>query len=315
MMRKRIIGKYTGSKKGPLLIAIGSMHGNEPAGYYAIDLMCKMLEVEPITNPEFAFSGKLVGIIGNIKALDKGIRFLKKDLNRCWTKEIISEIDNTDLDELQDEKQEIKEILTVIREEVKKYQPEEIYILDLHTTSSNGGIFTIVPDNNENIRMAMELNAPVILGLLKGVRGTSTEYFNHDVFGIPTFTFSFESGNHEDILSVNRAIAAMTNLMTIIGCIDAKHVENRHNVLLEEFSMNLPKLSKLLYKHEIKEGDEFKMNLGYHNFQKIKKGEFLAVDKNGKILSSYDGRILMPLYQKQGEDGFFIIKEIEYNNI
>lgn len=315
MRRKRIIGKYTGRKKGPLLIVFGCMHGNEPAGYYAIDLMCKMLEVEPITNPEFTFFGKIVGIIGNIKAFDKGIRFLEEDLNRCWTKENIAKIDKAELNELQAEKKELKEIMTVLRKEVNEYQPEKIFILDLHTTSSNGGIFTIVPDKKENIKMAMELNAPVILGLLKGVHGTSSEYFNDDVFGIPTYSFSFECGNHEDILSVNRAIAALTNLMTIIGSFEAKHVENRHNKLLEEFSSGLPKLSKLLYKHEIKDGDDFKMNPGYHNFQKIKKGELLAVDKNGEIYSSYDGRILMPLYQKQGEDGFFIIKEIEYTNI
>ena len=43
---------------------------------------------------------------------------------------------------------------------------------------------------------------------------------------------------------------------------------------------------------------------------KVKKGELIAKDKNGDIFSPANGRILMPLYQKQGEDGFFIIKEI-----
>ena len=53
------------------------------------------------------------------------------------------------------------------------------------------------------------------------------------------------------------------------------------------------------------------MKPGYKNFQKISKGEVLAEDRNGHIVSQYNGRILMPLYQKQGEEGFFIIKEIK----
>jgi succinylglutamate desuccinylase len=47
---------------------------------------------------------------------------------------------------------------------------------------------------------------------------------------------------------------------------------------------------------------------GFNNFDKIVKGQPLAKDKNGPIYASIDGYILMPLYQKQGEDGFFIIQ-------
>jgi succinylglutamate desuccinylase len=48
----------------------------------------------------------------------------------------------------------------------------------------------------------------------------------------------------------------------------------------------------------------------YNNFDPIAKGEVLAYDKNGPIKSPYGGLILMPLYQKQGDDGFFVIQEI-----
>ena len=50
------------------------------------------------------------------------------------------------------------------------------------------------------------------------------------------------------------------------------------------------------------------MNEGYLNFQEVKKGEHLANDKNGPIYASEDSLILMPLYQKKGEDGFFLVK-------
>ena len=311
MINGRVIGSFEGKEKGTLLIVFGGMHGNEPAGYKAIDLMIKMIEVEPITNPNFVFKGKILGLIGNLKAKIQGVRYLSEDLNRCWYPEKIKKINSLEYNQLGTEEQEIKEILEIIHREIREYKPENVFILDLHTTSSKGGIFTIVPDDLNTVQKAIQLNAPVILGLLNGVKGTSTEYFSGDVLGVPSTSLTFESGNHNDILSVNRAIAALTNLMTITGNFDKKHVENRHDKLLKEFSEGLPKLSRLLYKHKISEKDGFKMKPGYNNFQEISKGEILAEDKNGNIISQYDGRILMPLYQKQGEEGFFIIEEIK----
>ena len=65
----RIIGRYTGEDKGPLLIVFGGMHGNEKAGIRAVDIILKMLEVEPIINQGFLYSGRIVGMRGNIRAL------------------------------------------------------------------------------------------------------------------------------------------------------------------------------------------------------------------------------------------------------
>ena len=315
MKKPRIIGEYTGEEKGPMVVIFGNMHGNEPAGSRAIDLMIKMIEVEPITNPRFKFKGKILGLTGNLKATQQNIRFIDTDLNRCWKSETIKNIKNSGFASLNSEEKEIKETLDLLQSKIEEYKPEKVFYLDLHTTSSTGGIFTIVPDIKESVEVALKLNAPVILGLMKGVKGTSTEFFSSNFMGIPSISLTFESGNHSDILSVNRAIAFMTNLMTIIGNFDAEHVENRHNQLLKEFSDGLPKLSRLLYKHGIEPSDKFIMKSGYKNFQKIEKNEILAYDKNGAIKAPYGGRILMPLYQKMGEDGFFIIEEIhDINN-
>ena len=70
-------------------------------------------------------------------------------------------------------------------------------------------------------------------------------------------------------------------------------------------------MSELLYVHPIAADDDFVMHPGFKNFQPIAKGELLASDKNGEIKAKQDGRILMPLYQKQGEDGFFLIQTVE----
>lgn len=48
---------------------------------------------------------------------------------------------------------------------------------------------------------------------------------------------------------------------------------------------------------------------GYTNLHFIKKGEVIAKDKDGEIKAEMEGNIFMPRYQKQGNDGFFIVKK------
>lgn len=288
------------------------MHGNEPAGVKAIDMMGKMLEVEPITNPDFEYAGSFLGMVGNLKAFHENKRFIKADLNRSWTKENLNHVTNTPESDLQDELLEIKQILKEVNLAIDEIKPEKVIVLDLHTTSSFGGIFSIVTDNEESLKIAIELHAPVITEMLQGIKGTSLHYFVEENFGIPMVPVTFESGQHNEQLSVNRAIAAITNCMRTIGSVSPKHVENQHDQLLIEHSKNLPKVSRLIFKHHIDEGDQFSMVPNYKNFQRIIAGEVLATDKNGDILSPDDALILMPLYQSQGEDGFFLIQKLEY---
>jgi succinylglutamate desuccinylase len=309
MELKRIIGRHEGNEKGPLLICFGAMHGNEPAGVEALRLMIKMLEVEPITNPAFQFNGRLVAIRGNLQAIQENKRFIEKDLNRQWTKQNVDYVKQYDYKDLGSEEKELKAIIEVVENEIKDYQPEKVVVLDLHTTTAFGGIFSIATDDNESLRIAIELHAPVILGMLDGISGTSLHYFNNENFEPETVAVCFESGQHNENLSINRAIAAITNCLRTIGCVSAEHVENLHDNLLKEYSSGLPKVSELILTHSIKEGDNFEMYPNYKNFQKVVKGEVIAKDKNGDIIAPEDGLILMPLYQKQGDDGFFLIKE------
>lgn len=308
--RDRLIGSHEGEDSDTLLICFGAMHGNEPAGLRAIELVLKMLEIEPIKNKSFQFHGKFIGLIGNLKALSQNRRFIERDLNRIFIDDDVKVIMDTPTNELQNEKRELKEILETINREIEKIKPKRVVILDLHTTSSSGGIFTICRRDKEAIRIAQSLHAPVVLGMLDGLRGTTLHYFRKDTLGVDTVCLSFESGQHEEQLSVNRAIAGIISVMREIGMINPEDVENYHEEILIEFSENLPKLTTLVDKFGIDENSKFKMRPGYKNFQFVKKGEYLAHNIDGKVLAKESGRILMPLYQDQGEDGYFIIKDI-----
>ena len=83
---------------------------------------------------------------------------------------------------------------------------------------------------------------------------------------------------------------------------------------VERFSKkNAPdqKTFEIIHRHGLEDGDTFKMKEGYENFQKIEKGELLAIQNDEEIKSDWNARIFMPLYQAQGNDGFFVVEEVE----
>lgn len=306
--QERLIGSYKGTENGPLFICLGAMHGNEPAGVKAIDTVVKMLEVEPIRNPDFVFHGVFIGLIGNRTAYEAGKRFIDKDLNRNFNADQLSHLKINSV--LDNEDKEFLELDHTIRKLIEKYEPEKVIVLDLHTTSSHGGIFTICRDQEEDIQIASALHAPIVLGMLNGLKGTTLHYFTTENMGIKTIPITFESGQHVERLSVNRAVAAIINCMQAIGSVASDVVENHHEKILIQYSEDLPKVTQLVTRHAITVEDAFTMNPGYKNFQKVSAGEVIASDKNGPIKIPEDGRILMPLYQQQGEDGYFLVKEV-----
>ena len=313
---QRIIGQYNGDKHGDLIIAIGAIHGNEPAGVHALQMLFDMLEKEPLRNPTFQFNGRLVGIIGNIQALERRMRFVKQDLNRQLTVENLDKwrghLTTNALDRTPQylpvfEDLEALELIQTIENEVVNYQPKRLIILDLHTTSADGGIFSIVSNDPQSKILAEQLYAPVVLGLVSSVGGSTLHYFNEKNMGVPTIAVAFESGKHDDLYSVRRAVAWLVHVLRATGAVSAYDVENRHEIILKNYSRDLPKFVQLVGSHPISSADEFKMFGNFRNFQPVRKGEILAKDRNGFIVAPQDCRILMPLYQTQGSDGFFLV--------
>jgi succinylglutamate desuccinylase len=315
---KRLIGNYTGAQHGALIIAIGAMHGNEPSGVQALQTLFQMLENESLHNPTFSFKGKIIGLIGNVQAYERKVRFIEKDLNRQFLVENIGKLqkgvpsrkDRDFVPQQYFEDLERIELLQTIENEIITYKPKKVIVLDLHTTSADGGIFTIVADDAESIAVASELHAPVVKGFVQGTGGTTIHYFKTENMGVPTFALSFEAGQHDDPLSEKRAIAWLVNALRATGCVQPEDVETKHEEILRGYSDKLPKVVQLIDSHKITDSDNFKMMPNYKNFQAVKKGEKLATDKKGNIKAPEDCLILMPLYQAQGQDGFFLVKEV-----
>ncbi len=52
------------------------------------------------------------------------------------------------------------------------------------------------------------------------------------------------------------------------------------------------------------------MTPGFSGFQKVEEGEPLARDQHGPVLARESALLIMPLYQEQGEDGFFLVRPV-----
>ena len=48
------------------------------------------------------------------------------------------------------------------------------------------------------------------------------------------------------------------------------------------------------------------MRPGFQNLQPVNTSELLAKDQGKEVLAPFEGRVVLPCYQTQGNDGFFI---------
>jgi len=279
------------------------MHGNEPAGVYALSRV--FLQLEVFKTP---FFGKLVGLCGNCAALPHGKRYIDKDLNRLWSRSEIARVRALDAQQRNTEEQQLLELLDLIERLLEEAEGEKL-LIDLHTTSAPGGLFSIVSNDAYNRELASALHAPVIFNLMNSLSTTTNVYIED--MGIKGL--AFEAGQHDDPRSVDIHEAAIWLLLEQAGCILPEHVpetEIYHERLITA-ARHLPHYVQVTYRHAISPDDRFHMYPGYTNFHQVYKNEPLARDKNGAVKCPTSGLLVMPLYQPQGEEGFFIVQQID----
>ena len=316
---ERIIGTFGGETPGPLILVIGALHGNEPAGVKALEMVFEALELERRDNPEFQFQGKLVGLLGNAQGFLLGQRFVEQDLNRMWTPELVAEINASEDESLSAESQEVRHLYDCIAAEFKSLNAEKSVFLDLHTTSADGGIFSIPTDEGESLLLAKHLGAPAIVGLQESISGTLLGFAITGAFSPNTASHqspisnkpicvAFEAGQHDSPFSISRSAIALVRCLRTMNCIAPDGLLNFAESITLPFLNYVPPVVRFRYAHHIEASDGFKMRAGYANFQPIQQGEHLADDVHGPVLSPDKGLILMPLYQAKGSDGFFIVQ-------
>lgn len=312
----RIVGIVEGDHPGPLVVAVGAIHGNEPAGVMAIRGFLDLINSWR-GSYGLRFDGNFIGLVGHLEAYRSNRRYFNFDLNRCWSVDRITTLLNQS-DEggilAQFEEAEMLSVIRVLREVIETYQPREVIILDLHTTSAQGGVFSIPMDTG--MELAASIPAPILLGLSSGFSGTFLQgvSFLLSTYGSSLTTvrcLAFETGQHQEAEAVQRGIWALLSILGVSGCIDLGDVKQWFGGGKELFREGLPKAMRIFYRHEIVAGSNFSMVPGYVNFQFVQKGEVLAIEASGSVIAPASGYLLMPLYQSQGSDGFFLAKAVE----
>ena len=71
-----------------------------------------------------------------------------------------------------------------------------------------------------------------------------------------------------------------------------------------------PAILEMTYRHAITGENAFSMLPGFASFEPVTAGQTVAVDARGDVTAPKGGYLLMPLYQKQGDDGFFIVTKV-----
>jgi succinylglutamate desuccinylase len=123
---------------------------------------------------------------------------------------------------------------------------------------------------------------------------------------------AFEAGQHGTRAAVQAHERALWRTLLAAGLIEFGDLPDqiRRRVGRLGSSHSEPRLVEIVHRHVVGPNDAFVMRPGFENLQRIRAGDVLARDRNGDIASEYNGRILMPLYQSQGDDGFFIVRDL-----
>lgn len=290
------IAQFVGDDEGPTLVVVGSIHGNEPAGSQALRNVAQKLR-----DAEIDIAGRVFFVEGNVRALREGVRFIDSDLNRHWTRDNIGGRRHEQVEDL-----ELAEMLKLFREIVSTAR-DEVYVLDLHSTSADGLPFATVGDTLRNRHFAQKFPVTVLLGIEEQLAGTMLEYLNN----LGAVTLGFEGGQHEAVGTVANHEAlvwlALVNA-EIVRSKDVPEIESYRSDLQSQ--MRAERIIEIRHRHAIEPSDEFVMEPGFENFDSVRPHQVLACDRYGAIRAVEFGLILMPLYQKKGEDGFFIGRRI-----
>ncbi len=286
---------------GPLLLVSVGLHGNEPDGLFALERVLARLDRE---RPPFA--GRLAAFVGNRAALLAGRRFVDEDMNRVWKPDAIRALRAAPAAGDNSEQRELRELLDLVERELDRPN-ERVLHLDLHSTSGGGPPFTVIARPGPSRDAGRELGVPLILGLEELVAGTFIEWSSargHAALVV-------EGGMCDAPATVDRHESALWVALAQAGVIERRHVPEFafHRERLDAAVRGLPPELEVAYRHHVEPGTDFRMIAGLGNLQAVERGALLAHEGPGlasEVRAPWSGTLLMPRYQGQGVDGFFL---------
>lgn len=296
--QERVIGRHGGLRPGPTVVVTGAVHGNEPAGVAAIRRVLERLRGEGLP-----LRGELIGVAGNLRALAEDRRYLTRDLNRRWSPRDIGRLVNAGADEASED-HETLELLELLLPVIAGARAPVVF-LDLHSTSGPARPFSCMADVLRNRAIALALPIPAVLGLEEVIDGSMLGYFcdlGHIGVGV-------EGGQHRDPATVDCLESALWLALVAAGSLDARELPElaTHRERLADRTVGLPPVLEIRHRHVVRPFDEpFVMEPGFENFLAVARGQVVAHDRHGPVRAPLGGVMMLPRYQGQGDDGYFV---------
>ncbi len=300
---RREIGSWSCGRPGPTLCVLAGIHGNERSGITAAQRVIARLQEQ-----ETSIAGQVVAFAGNLQALGAEVRYLSRDLNRRWASEHLEGLAAQDavLDSAEDREQ--RDLLACFQS-VEERRAGPLVFVDLHSSSAAGSPFICLADTIDNRRVAMATGVPLILGIEETIDGASLEYWSRR--GV--VNFAVEGGRHQDAATVDNHEAVLWLLLDYLGMVRSEGLGDivaSARRQIQSATAGVPDVVEIVERHAITPQDEFVMAPGFLNFQKVARGDVLATDRNGEVRAPADCRVMLPLYQAQGDDGFFLARDV-----
>lgn len=298
-------GSVLGQGGEPTVVVIAGMHGNEPSGIFAFQEL-----LEELQRTQVALRGRVIGLAGNLPALQQGVRFIDRDLNRVWQTQTQADPRPGigpvwSCDSLILEARQRDELYAEIRQILGEATGPCIFV-DLHTTSSQSPPFMPFDDTLKNRDFVGRFPVPAVLGLEEFLPGTLLSYLNN----YEVVTFGYEAGQHDDPQSIVLHREMLWCALQFAGCLPTSCRTRfaQAQAVLRTNSARWLGCYEVLYRYDLQEHDVFRMEPGFSSFQAVRAGQRLATKNAEVVLSPFSGAIFMPLYQSKGNDGFFLIR-------
>ena len=263
--------EIVGINDGPISVILAGVHGDERGG---IDAFQKILHNLKIQN------GKVFFILGNPRAIEKGVRFTESNLNRMFK-------DDTLISKEEKETYEYKRA-----QFLKTYLDQASALLDIHSSfTPKSQPFVIAEPNSSEITKFLPFD--LIVSGFDNVEPGGTDYYMNKNGSIG---ICIECGYLDDIDTQNTAKDSIFSFLKIRG-----HIESLD--LLEPINQSFILIDTIYYTKT----NKFILAKEFKDFEKISAGQKIATDGEEEIVSDKDGVILFArnLTQKNDEGYLF----------
>ena len=249
-MNKSII-KLQWNKKWKTTIIMTWVHGNERSGLEALDMILPNINIESWT---------VYFIKANLKAIKQNVRFVEKNMNRCFRKKIVWNSYEANR-----------------AREIRKYLDKADYLLDVHNTTNKVSEAFLIWEEK---KLAKYFPVKKFLSWIDWVQKWWSDGYMYNIWKI---WFCIESGSIYDKKWPQIAYQSIINFLKLTGNIKWKaKIFNKNQTHIH---------CQKMYKSQT---DNFVLAKKFKDFEYIAQWELIWIDGNKKIRAMENWIILFP---------------------